>query len=254
MLTTKARFSAVILLGCVVVAVPATSGAQVVSGRVVNGATGRPLAGVGVKSGSRMIATDTAGRFTIARSVRGPMPVHLRLIGYAPKDTLLDLLTRDTIHVVLGLAALPTRLDTVSVEAPAFVAGQITEFEERRFRGEGRYVSTAELRRLEGRPLVEVLRARMPGLGIMTTSLGTFLFSRAQTTMSGAPCYLQVVWDGMPIFRKIKPPYDLPPDVEVLFTRDFDGVEYYSSPTRTPVQYRGEGSMCGTLMLWSRRK
>jgi hypothetical protein len=67
------------------------------------------------------------------------------------------------------------------------------------------------------------------------------------------PCYTQIIVDRVVVYQATDPGVD-PPDISEYLTRSLDGVEYYSSPSRTPPEFRTTGAACGTLVLWTRRR
>lgn len=153
----------------------------------------------------------------------------------------------------------PTRLDTVTITAVGENAGFIHEFEARRVRGSGKFITAKEMREFDDRSFIEVLRTRFSGLAMQTGATGTFLYSRGQqppralTDNANKPCFVQLVMDGVMIFT-MGPADASPPDIAELLTRNFDAAEYYSSAATTPPEYRSTGAICGTVILWSRRQ
>lgn len=240
--------------------VPRAAGAQTLSGRVVDGASGHPLAGAVIVLGGRRANADTIGRFVMSRLIPGKWRISLRSLGYTPFDSLIDLESYDTTRVEIKLIRLGPLLDTVNVTAPADVPTRLVEFEARRARKLGRYITPVEMRKNDERGFADVLR-RLPGLGLQEGDRGIFLYSPTQQPPGALrgnalkPCYVQIVLDGVSIYQMgFGGSPDGPPDVSLLVTRNFDAVEYYSSPSRTPPEFRTNGATCGTLVLWSRRK
>lgn len=242
---------------------PRVAGAQAVSGRVLDSTSGQPLPGVVVTIGGRSVSGDESGRFIMASLVPGRWRLELRHLGYTPLDTMVSLETSDTVRVVFTMKRLPPQLDTVSVKAaaPGEMPGEIREFEVRRAKGTGQFITREELRKNDERTLPDVLRGRLPGLGLQVGDRGTFMYSRSQQPphallkgAGGKPCYIQVVQDGVVIYRHGGMSAEGPPDISQLLTRNYDAIEFYSGPSRTPPEFRTEGAMCGTLILWTRRK
>lgn len=117
---------------------------------------------------------------------------------------------------------------------------------------------------MDSRDFTDVLRTRMPGLLFRTTAYGVWAYSSSQqapqalNTMRkgniGQPCYTQIVVDRVVVYQATDDRVISPPDVSEYLTRSLDGVEYYSSPSRTPPEFRTAGAACGTLVLWTRRR
>ena len=151
------------------------------------------------------------------------------------------------------------RLDTIRVtsvrEQPA---GFIMEFEERRVRGVGHFLTAKQLRELDDRSFGDVLRTKLSGVALRSNAEGTFVYSRsglpprAMTTNALKHCFVQIVMDGI-ITYSMSTSDENPPDMAELLTRNFEAVEFYSNAATTPPEYRSTGASCGTLILWSRR-
>lgn len=236
------------------IASPRINAQTTIAGRVIDRRVGSSIAAATIRAGTRSATTDTSGQFVLEATAQDTLRLRIRRMGYAPVDTLVDLRATDRRRLLFALAPLPLRLDTVAVKARGEMAGVIEEFEERRRHGLGRYITRDELRKNDDRMLAEVLRGRMPGLGFLPRSGRIWLFSPAENGLASI-CYTSIYLDGMPLFRLD----DLrkgkePPDFNLIFTREYDAVEYYAHPSSAPVQYRNEGARCGILMLWSRRR
>ncbi len=236
------------------------AGAQTIIGRVVDSASGRPLPGAVIVLGGRRANADTIGRFVMSSLIPGQWRIAVRSLGYSPADSMVSIGNYDTTVVAFALSRLAPLLDTVKISAPAEVAGRLTEFEKRRARGGGRFITPAELRKNDERAFTDVLR-RLPGLAFQVGDRGSFLFNRGQQPPgalrgnAGKPCYVQIVLDGVTMYQMdFGGSAEGPPDIEQLATRNFDAVEYYSGPSRTPPEFRTNGAICGTLVLWSRRR
>jgi hypothetical protein len=252
-----------IAVALILAIVPRIADAQALAGRVVDSSSGQPLPGVVVTLGGRSVTGDESGRFIMANLLPGRWRLELRHLGYTPLDTMVSLETSDTVRVAFAMKRLPPQLDTVSVKAaaPGEMPGEIREFEVRRARATGHFITREELRKNDERRLQDVLRGRLPGLGLQVGDRGTFMYSRSQQPpgallkgAGGKPCYIQVVQDGVVIYRHGGMSAEGPPDISQLLTQNYDAIEFYAGPSRTPPEFRTEGAMCGTLVLWTRRK
>lgn len=236
-------------------------------GTTRSGDDSAPLVGVEIRLPQLRLRTtsDERGAFTFARIPDGRWVLQLRRLGFEPLDTIVNPTDARLRTVEFALRALPPQLDTVSVSSAAELAGVIPEFDERRARGLGIFLSRKELRASDDRALVDVLRSRVPGLGLQVGASGVHAYSRSQQPPGALKshggnarklCYSQVVLDGVTIYQQDNgagPPID-PPDISEFLVRSLDGIEYYSGPSRTPPEFRAMGATCGTLVLWSRRR
>jgi hypothetical protein len=145
---------------------------------------------------------------------------------------------------------MPIDLEILAVTATAKPNGQPTElrvsdFEQRRARGQGKFFTLAQLTAANGRPLANLLKVDA-GAVIATGPHGeSYLASRAPSR-TAAPCYAAVVRDGLRTY-----PFERasPPDLDKIFTDDLASVEFY--PGAAPAELR-DVSTCGALVLWSR--
>lgn len=240
----------------------------------------------------RVAATDSTGAFRVEELPPGTYSVIAEAPGFRARLARValtpDAATSQNFALTRGaqvLAAVDVR-----AKAPPRVSLKMLDFERRRQRGLGRFVTREELQRYGGRQLEEVLRSAMPGLRFVKTPYGqTWLISSRQAATSasllldpqsgamqgGDLCHVQVILDGafvsgasFPRVPRARPQGgertpitdvrtqtqggDDPIDLSMFISDQLEGVEYYADATMTPVQYRTAGSACGTLLLWTR--
>jgi hypothetical protein len=127
-------------------------------------------------------------------------------------------------------------LPPVTITDP--IAVFLHEFESRRQRGIGHYVTMAELRAGHGRALPDILASKIPG--VRFTNDGMPYSTRGPNNFSGR-CAVAVWYNGV---RAAAPP------IEMISHDLLGGIEYYN-PGYTPVQYRDGASACGVMLIWS---
>ncbi len=247
------------------------AGSQVVPvrGTVRDAATGAPVPVATIESAAlaRIVITDDSGRFAIPDLPAQGARLFVRHVGYAPLDTIVVPPRSPGDSLTLRLSHSVTSLDTLQVNAKAGerlpMSATIPEFEARRARATGRFVTAAELRKEDDRVLVDVLRSRIPGVLFEITGDGVHAYNPGQQPPGalrggGArKCYVQVVVDGNSIYQvdmARQGGENRPPDLTEYQTRGLDGIEYYASPSRTPAELRAPGAVCGTLVFWTRRR
>jgi hypothetical protein len=181
----------------------------------------------------------------------------------------------------------------VRAKAPTRVSPKMVDFERRRQRGLGRYVTRVELDRYPGRQLEEVLRSTAVATQFIKAPSGqTLLVSSRQATANmgmlasrngdyvrDKQCHVQVVLDGAVISSStaLRAPRlhagdntgarggvsdprtqvqggDDAVDLNLFISDQLEGVEFYPDATTTPMQYRTGAAVCGTLILWTRDK
>ncbi|MDP9178573.1 MAG: Plug domain-containing protein [Gemmatimonadota bacterium] len=131
-------------------------------------------------------------------------------------------------------------LPPVTISDP--IAVFLHEFENRRRRGIGYYITAAELRASHGRSLPDILMSRFPGLRM--SSSGVPMSTRGPNNFRGS-CPVAVWYNGMR-------------DAAAADLRGSDmiplgllgGIEYYT-PGYTPAKYRDGKSACGVMLVWS---
>ena len=122
------------------------------------------------------------------------------------------------------------------------IAVFLHEFENRRQRGIGYYITAAELRAFHGRSLPDILMSRFPGFRM--SSSGAPYSTRGPNNFRGN-CPIAVWYNGMR-------------DAAAADLRGSDmiplgllgGIEYYT-PGYTPAKYRDGKSACGVMLVWS---
>jgi hypothetical protein len=265
---TNAR--AVLFTTLVLAVGSARAGAQTIAWRAVvtRAADSRPLvdANVRIPELHRVGMTDTAGTVTFADVPVGRWLVEIRRVGYARLDTVVEVADAGSHTSTFALNAAPRMLDTMAVAAPSPDAvptsATLPEFEARRAKGTGRYITREQLRSQDERSFTDVLVSQVPGLLLERGYSGVHAYNPSQQPPgalrgnAGKKCYVQIVVDGIAMYHMSNgaPVNGSPPDLTEYLTRALDGVEYYSGPSRTPSELRNEGAMCGTLVLWSRRR
>jgi carboxypeptidase-like protein len=233
----------------------------------------KPLPGVQVliEGSTRQTFTDATGRYRLD-APPGRQIALFRSIGYRPVRVRLQLSKGDTLHAdALMVRDLAQQLDPVVTAGEPGGAGGLglEAFESRRHAGFGRFIDSAELRRsdhLEVADMLrrvgvwvvrfqecELIRPRVSRCGPVELRAA----SSRRGTMDGSGCWMQVIVDGVVVYRAVPPGFptvDRPPD----FARDFgvsdlQAVEVYRSSAETPIEFGQGGAPCGAIVLWSRR-
>ncbi|MEO7996887.1 MAG: hypothetical protein ABI852_05555, partial [Gemmatimonadaceae bacterium] len=147
---------------------------------------------------------------------------------------------------------------------------RMLEFEERRKRGAGRFITQDIFEKSDGRLMSDILLTKVPGVhaNLMGGSNGKALASgRASVSISGSAtkrvdafdkasgakedCYIQVIMNGS-IMYQLQPGRPLF-DINSIQPSTVSGIEFYTE-AQTPSQFQGTGSSCGTLLLWTRAR
>jgi len=211
---------------------------------IVMDSAGTPIPGVEVTAlkAAKVVRTDTAGRFSLSALPPGSSDFTFRRLAYSPLVLSILVPAGDTtsVEVTLGVTAL--RLTGVVVQEHAAQLRFLEEFESRRRRGFGHFVTRAQIERRNPLLLSDMMRA-IPGAVVMRGANGRAALRFARVGRDNCPPQffvdgLQV--DGFSID-------DMPPD-------DVEGIEVYAGASEVPPEFnRMRGTtICGTVAIWTR--
>lgn len=244
-----------------------------------------PLADVEVAIPSLSLSTrsDAAGGFRFPRVPPGTHKLTARRLGYQAFET--DIRVGSAGPSLVRVVLLPLqRLDSVEVVATP-LDNALLQFEEHRRVGLGKFVTRAELAKLEGLRTVSAVRP-LSGVQVFGNSNNSFINSKRapkpedclppargpQEVVSRLPlttgqifydpdlaerrqgiacvCYAQVYLDD----QLMNPGKPTPPfDINQIPVAGIEAIEWYSGPSQTPVQYTRLNSACGVLVIHRRR-
>jgi len=248
--------------------------------------TGAFLPGVQVRIASLKLAqtTDSMGQARLTGVRDGTYIVEARRVGYAPLSAPVLIHREDSVEVVLLLRAKATQLDTMIVTSSE-VTAHLREFEQRRARGGGQFVTSAQIDSVQGSTLQALLESKIHGVTATgQTAGGLHIVSGRMSTndalhpgAGGAmPCWPVVYLDG----AKLLDDTGRGPDLSFISLLSIGGIEYYG-PSEVPAQYRDNGPLkndvansrtaqifshgdkldgiggasspsCGVMLIWSR--
>jgi carboxypeptidase-like protein len=234
----------------------ASIGASIL-GDVISSRDSLPVSGAQIRlpADDRAVVSDSLGRFRVAGLLAGTHALLVRRLGYSPASALLTVGAMESLYVSVVLDERSHELDDVVTRAtrtPMKAARQ--EFEQRRHIGVGKFVDGRELAEMTGEPLRLAIQRHVPGVAPVydPTSSAYYLASKrgpaGRALKSTTPCYVQIYLDGT---RVAEPDQGNPWHIDQVPPEMLEGLEYYDAAT-TPVRYRGNGSDCGTLLLWTK--
>jgi hypothetical protein len=237
---------------------------------------GAPLPRVEVAIASpRMVAvSDDSGRFRIGNIPAGRYELTARRVGYREFSDVIDVPESGIVDGRIVLRAV-TELQPIEVTADR----AMTEFDENRRIGLGKFMDRSELEKQEQRKLPEILE----GLGVKSYRLGPRAWvgsSRGPRGMSlggasnlkcstlegrdvanrdinnpnknpGCGCFAQIYLDGAPLYKGESG--GVVPDMNMIVPQSLEAIEYYKSAAQTPLKYSTLNSQCGVLVLHTRR-
>lgn len=228
--------------------------AQVISGTILESATGAPLVGatVAVLDGEGAASegeavTDDDGRFTVRLPHADRWVLSVERLGFHPfVSDPFQVRTSEWLVVEVTLAADAIALDPIVVTARRTVGSSaIRDFYDRRDRGArsgfGRFVVREEIERGAPRHPTDLLYT-VAGVRVVRGLPG-----RGQGVRMSGGCVPAIYIDGMQINRAN--PHDSVDDfVNVL---DIEGIEVYRGPGSQVGHYHDPRG-CGLLLVWTR--
>ena len=239
--------------------------AQTVRGKVLDAATGEPVAQAQVTAastegrGAGRARTGPDGTFTLELRAAGTFRLRAERTGYRPatsQDLPVDV--RETLEVVLRISATAVTIDPLTVTArvspPRRRSLQLAGFYERERAGLGEFLRREDIERWSNMNLVQVID-RMPGTTVIGNGakqvivfdraavVGTL--SRSQRGQRQDMCLPKVFLDGVVMSY-------VDGLTGVATPQQIEAVEAYRSASELPPQYGGLDAACGVILLWTR--
>jgi hypothetical protein len=204
-------------------------------------ATGEPLRGARVQvEGIGMVGiTDEAGALRVSGLPVGTRTVEVGYLGYSTQRLEVALESGRTAALSFRLDPEPIALAEVRVRVRPSVL-ETRGFYARRARGNGTFITRAEIEEMQPRFLSDMLR-QVPGARLIPSRYGARVSFRGVTRTGGCP--VQYFVDGTQAFAfRID---DLPPS-------DVEGLEVYRGGASIPPAYNRGTAMCGVILIWTR--
>jgi hypothetical protein len=124
---------------------------------------------------------------------------------------------------------------------------RFADFDRRRIKGVGTFLTRAQLDGATGRPLSNLLKIDAKAIIVSGPHAESFVALDTPANPS-SPCYAAVVRDGVRIYPLAGAS---PPDLDKIFAEQLAALEFYPRPALVPAELR-DASTCGALVLWSR--
>ncbi|HEU0052716.1 MAG TPA: carboxypeptidase regulatory-like domain-containing protein [Longimicrobium sp.] len=247
--------------------------AQSIRGRVLDGATGQPVAeatvtaldSVGRRAGRARSSAD--GSFALELRRAGNHRLSAERIGYRTATSgLVDVGVRETVEVELRIVTSELALEPLTVrgraEPPRRPRLESTGFYDREREGFGHFVRREDIEKVPTQRMTDLLR-RVPGVQLRAMQNGKYeivMRGGGMTSTSGT-CEPKVIVDGVAVsqgrrsasgsFRGGGGTVELDLN-DVVKPEAVEAVEIYRSPAETPMMYGGANSMCGVIVIWTR--
>lgn len=226
-------------------------------------ATGEPIEGAEVidaLTGTKALTTKT-GTVSLMFLPDGGSLVRVRKVGYEMQTLPVSISPTDTAPVTVILSH-ATTLEPVIVRDSAnkYIGGGLRTFQEHMHEGFGHFVTDDEFRKDDGKPLANILTARIPGILRTPGPHGETYIVSSRKPCAGAAlagcrqpnCFVNVLQDGVSL-------YDIsarmpPLDFSKMDGLNLAGAEYYAGGAASPPEYNDTKQGCGVLVLWTREK
>jgi TonB family protein len=229
--------------------------AQPVPDRTVRGAVttadGTPIVNAALYlvdtlvGGDGVLAASTGadGRYRFSLPVRPTSALVVRRLGLRQRRVAVGPERKkrasDLAAIALEWAAPPAA--TVAVRDTGAYGGPNAPFFRHLASGRGRYVTPAQLARIEPSRTSQILRM-LPGVNLVPMASGGFAVRGP-----GRSCYASLWIDNAPFGAR-------PFDVDNIPANSLLGVEFYTVGTTMPMEYQTtETASCGALLLWTQR-
>ncbi len=241
-----------------------------IAGRVVSKASTAPITGAELllAPGNRRLLSDSAGRFRFDQVTPGNVTLIVRLIGFIPDSSYLEVRSNEDVDVVVELRQSAQPLDTVKVAGreQTLARGKLAGFYERKKFGIGRFIESDIFEKEQYRQLGDVITSRAAGTRLVRARLGSTVWiataRQAGTSTAGLDptdrlkgadpraCYPDVWLDGVNVYSygRGMPLFD----VNLIGTNNVSAVEVYAGASQTPSQYAKTGAICGVVLVWTK--
>lgn len=201
--------------------------------------TGLGLQGITNESGKALIRGIPPGSHLVA--VQAP--------GFASESFVVDFAPGSAMKAEIKLASDPEPLAAALARLVADeTQGQADapsrhEPAARQHRGEGTFLTRADIEKRQARTLSDVLRS-VPGVRILYGDHGTVAVS-ARSGLRHQECPMVLVVDGVPLAR---------PDVDAVSVEAIEAVDVYAGSSGLPAHLRSTslGASCGAIVVWTR--
>jgi hypothetical protein len=199
-----------------------------------------PAAEVVVEGTPLGTRTDEKGAFRLAGLRPGKLTITVRRLGFIGRSDRFETRAGDTLQVILDLVAVPTELAGVKVKGqrPARRSTWFDEFESRRSRGFGAFLTRADIEKRNPARTSDLFRMVT---GMVVVPRGGRDEPRMARSLTCAP---DIYIDGLEArgFRID----DMPP-------MEIGAIEVFRGPAETPVRFRRVfAAGCGVISIWTR--
>lgn len=244
------RGSAVLAIGALVLVIGPVFAARAQTsqstGRLtgtVRDTSGVPVPSARVSSSGLLTLTDTTGRFVLPGLPFGSLDVHVRRLGFEPRDTSFVLVAGQPDSLMVVLAMIPRELEGVTTEAETRARRWLSEFHRRREGNVGTFLDRAQIEERHAQRLSDVMR-RLPGVRISVDRAGRQQLRMGRSS-GGRDCPPDFWIDGVRAAGL---------GVDDVPLQDVEAIEVYKGPSGIPPELNSRlgNPGCGAIVIWTR--
>jgi hypothetical protein len=237
--------------------------------KVTDAESGAPIAGAQIRLRERAAGgvTDAQGVLRLPALAPGADDALVRLLGYGPALSRIELRAGDTTRVAVQLRRVPAELAEVRVAADREPWRSLPGWEDRRRVGLGHAITRADIERLGPTKSIELMR-QVPGVRLLPIGADRYVIRMSRA--AGGGCQPHVYLDGVKVMNEITVgPPPPPPGVmrrpasparvtqgsilETIQPESIEAIEVFTGASQIPPQYNQTGSMCGVVLVWLKR-
>lgn len=238
----------------------------------------RPLADAEllIPTAGILLRVGALGTAKVIDLAPGRHVVSARHIGYLSETRIVDLNLGDSMTIAFYLTPSIRALEPVIVTERSFVNTDLAEFDSRRMKGLGHFITRAQIDSLHPSRLRDMV-ARVPGMAIVQTHGGQSEVRLRRANLNTdwsrqGDCSPAYYIDGIPVPPSIQigtggnvkalggnvmPPATALQTATVTVDNfepsQIAGIEVYNSPAETPPQFLANRAECGVIVIWTVR-
>jgi hypothetical protein len=191
------------------------------------------------------IRSDSVGKFFLAALDAGDRELRVRRLAYAPVTVIVQVEPKDTIDVTITLTVVAQKLNAVLVHEDVTHVRLMRQFEERRKRGFGHFITRREIEDRHPLLLSDMMR-RVPGTMLTPAAGGRSVLRFSRALIGGTrDCPPQYWLDGVMVYGF---------NIDDIMPSDIEGIELYSGASVVPPEFNNPRSTvaCGLVVIWTR--
>jgi hypothetical protein len=186
--------------------------------------------------------TGDSGDFRIAGLPPGTNVFNVRRLGFEPASFTALLKPGKTHRATLKLSATAHELPTVAVADTATKSHWLDQFERRRGKNPGVFITRADIEKKNARMGTDIVR-NIPGIRLVPLRGGSSYKVTMNRGAGARPCYPQMFYHNTPYSG----------DLDDFIADDIEALEVYVGVSELPPELdKGGRGICGAIVVWTR--